>query len=66
MYTRRTVWFFLFAILAMACKEEVPLISPDDRPLVARFSAAFTQWRWVGRYWRVVGFVRVLRHHATF
>jgi uncharacterized membrane protein len=26
MYTRRTVLLFLFAILAMACKEEVPLV----------------------------------------
>lgn len=24
MYTRRTVWLFVFAILAMACKEEIP------------------------------------------
>ncbi|HEU5228073.1 MAG TPA: DUF2079 domain-containing protein [Ktedonobacteraceae bacterium] len=26
MYTRRTVWLFVFAILAMACKEEIPLV----------------------------------------
>jgi uncharacterized membrane protein len=26
MYTRRTIWFFVFAIASMACKEEVPLI----------------------------------------
>lgn len=26
MYTRRTVWLFVFAILAMACKEEIPAI----------------------------------------
>ena len=26
MYTRRTVWLFGFAILAMACKEEIPLL----------------------------------------
>src|SRR5205823_2068994 len=25
MYTRRTVWLFIFAILSMACKEEIPL-----------------------------------------
>src|SRR2546425_8196291 len=25
MYTRRTAWLFVFAILSMACKEEVPL-----------------------------------------
>ncbi len=26
MYTRRTVWLFVFAILAMACKEEIPAL----------------------------------------
>src|SRR5216683_2411687 len=26
MYTRRTLWLFVFAILAMACKEEIPLV----------------------------------------
>jgi uncharacterized membrane protein len=26
MYTRRTVWLFVFAILSMACKEEIPLV----------------------------------------
>ncbi len=26
MYTRRTVWLFVFAILAMSCKEEIPLV----------------------------------------
>jgi uncharacterized membrane protein len=26
MYTRRTAWMFVFAILAMACKEEIPLV----------------------------------------
>ncbi|MBV9232245.1 MAG: DUF2079 domain-containing protein [Chloroflexi bacterium] len=26
MYTRRTVWLFVFAILAMACKEEIPVV----------------------------------------
>ena len=26
MYTRRTVWLLVFAILAMACKEEIPLV----------------------------------------
>jgi len=26
MYTRRTVWLFVFAILSMACKEEIPVI----------------------------------------
>src|SRR6266568_2823623 len=25
-YTRRTAWLFVFAILAMACKEEIPLV----------------------------------------
>lgn len=26
MYTRRTVWLFVFAVLALACKEEIPLV----------------------------------------
>src|SRR5579884_1209155 len=26
MYTRRTVWLFVFAILSMACKEEIPVV----------------------------------------
>lgn len=26
LYTRRTVWVFVFAILCMACKEEIPLV----------------------------------------
>ena len=26
MYTRRTVWMFVFAILAMGCKEEIPVV----------------------------------------
>ena len=26
MYTRQTVWLFIFAILSMACKEEIPLV----------------------------------------
>jgi uncharacterized membrane protein len=26
MYTRRTVWLFVFAILSIACKEELPLV----------------------------------------
>lgn len=26
MYTRKTVWLFVFAILSMACKEEIPLV----------------------------------------
>lgn len=26
MYTRRTLWLFVFAVLAMACKEEIPIV----------------------------------------
>ncbi|HLQ29340.1 MAG TPA: DUF2079 domain-containing protein [Ktedonobacteraceae bacterium] len=26
MYSRRTIWLFVFAVLAMACKEEIPLV----------------------------------------
>jgi len=40
-YTRQTVWAFVFALLAMACKEDVPLV-------VAGFGiwSAVFQWRW--------------------
>ena len=26
MYTRRTLWIFVFAVLSMACKEEIPMV----------------------------------------
>ncbi|GCF07868.1 DUF2079 domain-containing protein [Dictyobacter arantiisoli] len=26
MYTRQTLWFFVFALLSMACKEEIPIV----------------------------------------
>lgn len=40
-YTRQTIWVFVFALLAMACKEEIPLV-------VAGFGiwSAVFQWRW--------------------
>ena len=41
MYTRRTVWLFVFAILSMACKEEIALV-------IALFGlwSIFFQHRW--------------------
>jgi uncharacterized membrane protein len=62
MYTRRTVWMFVFAILAMACKEEIPVIVA----LFGLWSIIFQQrWRsgaaliglgivWVGVYFLVI------------
>jgi uncharacterized membrane protein len=41
MYTRRTVWLFVFAILAMGCKEEIPAVLA----LYGLWSAIF-QRRW--------------------
>ncbi len=42
MYTRRTVWLFVFAILSMACKEEIPLVIA----LIGLWSMLFQQrWR---------------------
>jgi uncharacterized membrane protein len=43
MYTRRTVWVFIFAILAMACKEEIPVVIA----FLGLWSLVFQ------RYWRV-------------
>ena len=62
MYTRRTVWMFVFALLAMACKEEIPVIVA----LFGLWSIVFQQrWRsgaaliglgivWVGLYFLVI------------
>jgi uncharacterized membrane protein len=42
MYTRRTVWLFVFAILSMACKEEIPLVIA----VIGLWSMIFQQrWR---------------------
>ncbi len=42
MYTRRTVWVFVFAILAMACKEEIPIVIA----MLGLWSIVFQQrWR---------------------
>src|SRR5258708_21403207 len=42
MYTRCTVWLFVFAILAMACKEEIPVVVA----VIGLWSAVFqSRWR---------------------
>jgi uncharacterized membrane protein len=41
MYTRRTFWLFVFAILSMACKEEIPLVI-----LMFGLWSALFQQRW--------------------
>lgn len=42
LYTRRTGWLFVFAVLAMACKEEVPLVIA----MLGLWSIVFQQrWR---------------------
>jgi uncharacterized membrane protein len=41
MYTRRTFWLFVFAILSMACKEEIPLVV-----LMFGLWSALFQQRW--------------------
>jgi len=55
MYTRRTAWFFVFAILPMACKEEIPLVIAF-LACVYTLSTALAQWvgigvacNWLGR-----------------
>lgn len=70
MYTRRTVWMFVFAILAMACKEEIPVIVA----VYGLWSVVFQQrWRsglalaglgavWVGVYLLVTHFASPTGH----
>jgi uncharacterized membrane protein len=70
MYTRRTVWLFVFAILAMACKEEIPVVVA----MYGLWSIVFQQrWRtglalvglgavWVGAYFLVVHFASPTGH----
>ncbi len=70
MYTRRTVWMFVFAILAMACKEEIPVIVA----VYGLWSVIFQQrWRsglalaglgvaWVGVYLLVTHFASPTGH----
>lgn len=42
MYTRRTLWMFVFAMLAMTCKEEIPLVIA----MLGLWSIVFQQrWR---------------------
>ncbi|HEY0753427.1 MAG TPA: DUF2079 domain-containing protein [Ktedonobacteraceae bacterium] len=42
LYTRRTIWLFVFAILSMACKEEIPLVIA----MLGLWSLVFQQrWR---------------------
>ena len=48
MYTRRTVWLFIFAILSMACKEEIPLVIACFRPMVYHLSTTLAHWTGIG------------------
>lgn len=42
LYTRRTIWVFVFAVLALACKEEIPLVIA----MIGLWSMIFQQrWR---------------------
>ncbi len=67
MYTRRTVWFFTFAILAMACKEEVPLIVL----MIGLWSLVF-QRRWLSGgglallacCWFLLGYYVIMPHFS--
>lgn len=44
LYTRRPIWLLVFAVLAMACKEEVPVIVA----LCALWSMIFQRWWRIG------------------
>jgi uncharacterized membrane protein len=67
MYTRRTVWFFVFAIAAMACKEEVPLIVL----MIGLWSVVF-QRRWMSGgglallacCWFLLGYYVIMPHFS--
>jgi len=70
MYTRKTVWLFVFAILSMACKEEIPLLII----MFALWSMVFQRrWRsggallllsviWVGAYLFITHFFSPVGH----
>jgi Predicted membrane protein len=67
MYTRRTFWLFVCALLAMACKENIPLV-------VATFGlwSAFFQRRWrsglaltaIGILWFVLAVTIIMPHFS--
>ena len=67
MYTRRTAWFFVFAIVAMACKEEVPLTV-----LMIGLWSAFFQRRWLSGgglallacCWFLLGYYVIMPHFS--
>jgi uncharacterized membrane protein len=67
MYTRRTGWFFLFAVLAMACKEEVPLLVL----MIGLWSLVF-QRRWLSGgglallacCWFLLGYYVIMPHFS--
>ena len=70
LYTRRTAWLFVFAILAMACKEEIPVIIA----FFGLWSIVFQhRWRtglslcllalvWIGSYMLVTRFASPTGH----
>src|SRR5579863_9499428 len=66
LYTRRTLWLFVFAILSMACKEEIPLVIA----FFGLWSIVFQQ-RWrsglalVGLSIAWVGVVLLVYHFAS-
>lgn len=67
MYTRRTLWLFVCALLAMACKENIPLV-------VATFGlwSVFFQRRWrsglaltaIGVLWFVLAVTVIMPHFS--
>lgn len=67
MYTRRTGWMFVFAILAMGCKEEMPVIVAT----CGLWSVVF-QHRWrsglllvvIGLCWSALAFFVVMPHFS--
>jgi uncharacterized membrane protein len=67
MYTRRTIWMFVFAVLAMACKEEMPLVI-----MMFGFWSILFQRRWksglglmvLAGGWFILGFYYIIPHFS--
>jgi len=67
MYTRRTAWIFIFAVLAMACKEEIPILIV----MLGVWSMIFQQrWRTglaliiLGGVWASANFLFIVPHFS--
>ncbi len=51
MYTRRTIWLFVFAVLSILCKEEIGHRDRYVRAMVDGISAPLEEWAGAGDTW---------------